>query len=297
MKILISFCNLPGNYGNNLLLIDLETGKTRYLLKNVSGFTGLTQDDEYFYALSQTSPTKIYIIEKFSGKVMLDQDLREVIDPHSLAVSGNFIYIVSTGNDQVLKYKFDRSKKRLFFQKIFWWPEDSDKISDTHHLNSISVFKDHIYISAFGPKKSEKWDSANGGYVFNITENKKEIENIYQPHSMFIKNNIFSKKNIYYCESSTKSIRKNNRTIIRLKKGGYTRGLYLEDKFLFLGTSGGRKKSKSTNLENNFADPGFSEEDCRLLVYKKNMFNKFTLTKSFDFLPNHKEIYDIIVLI
>src|SRR3989339_309717 len=292
MKFLISFCNQSGDSRNNLLLIDLKTGKKRYLLNNVGGFTGLGQDSKYLYALSQTSPTRIYIIEKGSGKSILLQKLEEVLDPHSLAVSENFLYVVSTGNDQVLQYKFDRVKNKLFFQKIFWWPNGSDKISDTHHINSLFMLNNQMYVSAFGPKKSEKWSSADEGYILNITENRKEIEHIYHPHSIFTEGSIFSKRNIYYCESSTKSVKKNNLTLIKLDLG-YTRGLYLQGKYLALGTSSGRKHSKSTGLINNPADEGTPEDDCRLLIFKKNFFNKFVLKKSFDFLPNHKEIYAI----
>jgi len=155
------------------------------------------------------------------------------------------------------------------------------------------VFNGQVYISAFGFRKSEKWSSAEEGYIMNITENNKEIDHIYHPHSVFLESGIFSKKNIYYCESATRSVKKNNKTIVCIEKG-YTRGLCIRGKYLILGTSSGRKKSKSTNLINNPSDPGLLEEDCKLLVYKRNFFNKFKLQKTFDFLPNHKEIYAII---
>lgn len=295
MEVLISFCNQSGNFGNNLLLIDLETGKKRYLLKNVGGFTGLAQDDEYFYALSQTSPVRIYIIKKGLEKTVLEQELFKTHDPHSIAVDKEDAYIVSTGNDSVLKYKFDKRKPSLDFQKILWKPEDSSGEKDTYHINSIFVFDSQVYVSAFGSKKLEKWSSANEGYIMNITENRKEFDFIYHPHSIFIEGNIFSKKNVYYCESSTKSVKKNNKKIIQFEKG-YTRGLCVKNNYLFVGTSSCRKSSKSTGLINNLEDPGFLEEDCRLLVYKENFFNNFVFQKSFDFLPNHKEIYAIIAL-
>jgi len=295
MEALISFCNQSGSDGNNLLLIDLETGKKRYLLDNVGGFTGLTQDEEYFYALSQTSSTKIYIIEKGSEKIILEQELFKTHDPHSIAVDKEDMYIVSTGNDSVLKYKFDKKKPSVTFQEIFWKPEDSSGEKDTYHINSIFIFDNQVYVSAFGSMKSEKWNSADEGYIMNITKNKKEIDHIYHPHSVFIESNIFLRKNVYYCESSTRSVKKNNKTIVQLKKG-YTRGLCVRNNYLFIGTSSGRKKSKSTNLVNNASDTGFLEEDCRLLIYKRNFFNNFVFQKSFDFLPNHKEIYAIIAL-
>jgi len=125
-------------------LIDLETGKKRYLLDSVGGFTGLARGNGYFYALAQTSPTKIYIIEKNTEKIILDQELREVSDPHSIAVDKEIVYIVSTSDDSVLKYKFNKKKMRLVFEGVFWTPKDSSGRKDTCHYNGLANLDNHI---------------------------------------------------------------------------------------------------------------------------------------------------------
>ena len=219
----------------------------------------------------------------------LSQKLDNLIDPHSLIIENEFLYIVSTGNDQVLKYRFDEDNMIISYVASVWKPDDSNGDADTHHINSIFKNINGIFISAFG-KKDKKWSSAKNGYILNINTDKKKIEKIYHPHSLSM-----SGKDYYYCESSTRSVIKNTKKIITLNKG-YVRGLAFDGRYLLLGTSSGRKNSKSTGEVNNPAEDGILEENCKLLVYKKNFFGKYKFMKEFDFSTEHQEIYDIIIM-
>ncbi len=293
---MISFCNPSSEKSvSNLLLIDLKKEKFFEIETNLggNGFTGLNSDDEFIYALYQSEKPILVILKKDTWKVFLKEELKELKDPHSLEVVGDKIYAVSTGADQVLEYQFDKEKRTVRFTKIFWSPKESPQNSDTQHLNSIFYEKKSgdFFVSAFGEKSGKKNSSAKNGYIFNISKNQKLVEPIYHPHSIFVE-----KGDIYYCESVSKSVKKNSKTIIELTSG-YTRGLFLYKNYLFLGTSSGRKKSKSTNLINNPGDPGGLIEDCRLLIFKKSrIINKYKLIKTFNFLPDRKEIYDIKVM-
>jgi len=286
-KVLISFCNPPENSKDNLIVLDVETGNQECLLEIENGVTGISQDNNFIYALAQNKEKNIFIFDKSNFSLILNQKLEHLADPHSLFVDENFLYIASTGNDQILKYKFDKNNNEIDFVEFVWKPEDSIGEKDTHHINSIFKYNNEIFISAFG-KKEVKWSSAKNGYIFNITKNKKEIENIFHPHALFIQN-----RNFYYCESATRSVKKNKKRIITLPSG-YTRGMCLEEKNLFLGTSSGRKNSKSTGEINNPSEEGILEEDCRLLIYSKNLWGNYRQKKEFSFYPKHSEIYDII---
>ena len=289
VKILVSFCN-QANQGNNLLLIDDHHEAGKPLITNPESFTGLTQDAGYIYAASQTIEQFLYIIDKKTYQVILRHHLTNARDVHSLVVIDDNIYLVSTGTDQVLQYRFDRTQKQIQFTGIVWQPTDSHGISDTHHLNALVLYQGELFVSGFGPKTDTTWSSAKHGYVFNITRKKYVLPQIYHPHSLTIVNNEF-----YYCESSTRSVKKNNRTLVRLKQG-YVRGLSVINDYLIFGTSSGRKRSKSTGLVNNPADTGSLELDCRVLIYKKNFWGWYRPLTTFNFAPEHTEIYDIIVL-
>lgn len=289
-KLFISCCNQSTLQRNNLVVLDTATGAIEPVIESTYSFTGMTQDKNYVYVISQTPGSWIYVIHKNTRDIVLQQSLENVKDPHSMVVNGENLYIVSAGTDQVLQYRFDREKLRIVFVKVIWSPKDSNMVTDTHHINSVFQYKNDIFISAFGLKESEQWSSAKKGYIYNITEKKKEMEPIYHPHSLYILNG-----NFYYCESSTRSVRKNNTAIIRLKSG-YTRGLCVHNDYIFVGTSSGRKKSKSTGVTLNPADSGILEEDCRVLLYKKNFFGRYCLKNEFNLFPDHTEIYDIMVV-
>lgn len=290
MKLLISFCNQRQEQQNNLIILDTITGTRTSLLEVPASFTGLAQDDDFFYALSQDIKYGMYIIDKKTHQIILHQQLTHTAEPHSLVVIKDTIYIVSTGTDQVLQYKFDREKNNILFERVVWKPENSLGTSDTHHLNSINTFDNNVYVSGFGLKEDNRWSSAKKGYIYNVFNNTKKISNIYHPHSVCIKGSDF-----YYCESSSRSVKKNKRTLIKLKSG-YTRGLSVIDDYIILGTSSGRKRSKSTGLVNNPADQGILEEDCRILIYKKNWWGNYKLMQEINLFPDYTEIYDILTI-
>lgn len=294
MKAIVSFCNEVGDASkSNLLLLNIESGEMKWVpfdLENV-GFRGISQDENYIYALYHAKKPGIFVLDKKTLMPFIRQEISEAKDAHSMIVDENNIYIVSTGTDQVLKYQFDKKNKKIYFSEVFWSPKGSLQNSDTHHLNSIFKKDQDIYISAFGPRKNNLWSSATAGYVLNLTRNQKVIENVTHPHSVFVRG-----EDIFYCESSTKTVKMNGKTIIRLDSG-YTRGLFLKDDCLVLGTNSGRKVQNSDGFVANPADPGQLMLDCRVLIYKKkNISDDYALSKSFDFLPNHKEIYDVIIL-
>jgi ubiquinone/menaquinone biosynthesis C-methylase UbiE len=288
MKILISFCNQPRNSKNNLLLLDVETGKREYLLETGDSFTGITQDEDFFYALSQNLKG-IFIIEKKTKKIILQQRLSELSDPHSMIIDENrFLYIVSTGNDKVLKYFFDKKNNKVKLVEKIWNPKNSDGSRDTHHLNAIFKEGKKIYISAFGLREIEgKSNSAKNGYILELNNNKKIYKDIYHPHSIFI-----NKDKFYYCESAKQAIMENDKILFPFEEG-YIRGLTIESEKLFVGVSNRRKVSKSTGLLNVDSNIEKINESCKLVIFNLREKNKM---KEIDFFPLHQEIYDILVV-
>ncbi len=292
MQVLISFCNSNNIEQSNLLLLNVFTNEKKWIkIKNKNnGFTGIAQDDDFIYALYQSAEPGIVIFEKKTLRIVLEKELPELKDPHSVLTNKDKIYIVSTGTDQVLEYCFSKENKEIIFKKVLWFPKKSSQQKDSYHINSIFIENKDIFISAFGLKKNERWSSAKNGFIFNISTNKEIIDSIYHPHSIIAKN-----KKIYYCESTSKSVKENHKTIIKLDSG-YTRGLEIKERYLFLGTSSGRKNSKSSGLINNPADIGELVSDCRLLMFRKSFFGKYKKIKEFDFSQEHEEIYDIRII-
>jgi hypothetical protein len=287
MKVIASFCNQK-KYRNNVIVFDLENFKKQYIEGLHGNFTGLTQDSEYIYALSQKD--RIFVIRKDNYRIVTKKELDEVELGHSIVINGDDLYVVSTGTDKVLQYRFDKKRKKLIFAKEIWSPLESKGDADTHHINSICFHGHDLCVSAFGKKDGEKWNSATHGYVYNISANRRVLDKIYHPHSVNIVND-----DIYYCESTTKSIKKNGDTIIKIDRG-YVRGLSVFENYVIFGTSSGRKTSKSTGLVNNPRDPGQRVGDCRILVYKKDSSNDYKFIDQVILYPQLTEIYDILFL-
>lgn len=286
MYLLISFCNKQKDNGYpSLAIIETSTREFKWLyIPEISATNsrGLTQDKENIYVGFQSETVGIAIIRKENLELKQVVYLNKLHDIHSICFHSNNIYLVSTGTDTVYKLEFDQNLDLTDKPKIFWTPEGSIGKSDTHHINSLCSYGDELYVSAFGTKKGELWQTAENGYIFNITKNKRVLENIYHPHSLQIKNG-----NYYYCESSSRTVFKNETKIGRLNTG-YTRGLCISDNKMYIGSSTGRKRSKSTNLINNFKDNGLIEPCCEV-----NQIRVKNTEQIVNFLEWQDEIYDI----
>ena len=157
MKLLISFCNQPPENLHNLIVLNTEDNNILPLLKVSTSFTGVAIDDNYIYALSQNVDDGLYIFDKHTCELIINEHLTPSAEPHSLIVDHDNIYIVSTGTDQILHYKFDKKNLKITFHAVLWQVADSTGTADTHHLNSIAKLDENILVSGFGPKENDRY--------------------------------------------------------------------------------------------------------------------------------------------
>ena len=296
MKLIISFCNPPETKKDifTLLFVDTIKGDQHWLGKELPsiGATGITQDEKNIYAIYQSSPTKLATINKHSLDTVHIQDLEQVQDPHSIYLrSDGLLYVVSTGNDQILAYRWDNMGHAFLYQGVFWKPPYSKGKEDTHHINAITSYQGDICISAFGTKKTGQWSSSTDGYVYNITSEMLLQKNIYHPHSLYTFDD-----HLFCCESSTRSVLRDGKVIFRLPRG-YIRGLVVQKKTLIIGASNGRKRSKSTEMTNNPADEGALDPCCEISIFKQNpIIQHYKKILHYDFSSVQQEIYDVAML-
>ncbi|MBI2410411.1 MAG: DUF4915 domain-containing protein [Candidatus Kerfeldbacteria bacterium] len=288
---LITFCNqdLYTPVETNLLLLDIERGTQQWIITgNQSGLTGVGVHDEYVFVLHQGSRPGILVLAKKNFTVIAKTFLSELVDPHSLVVQGNTLFVVSTGTDSVLEYQFDPIQRTIQYVRVLWKPEQSLGTQDQYHINSIVKHQNDLYISAFGPKAGETWKTALHGFVYNVTAQDPldGYTDIYHPHSL-----VMDGQDLYFCESTAREVRKNNETVITLPNG-YVRGLTVTNDVILVGTSQGRKVSKSTGQVNNF----FEQEGEIDAVCGVSVFDKKTLEQihEYNFFPLHREIYEIV---
>ncbi len=252
--------------------------------KPIRSATGLaTSSDKVFCLFFIEGAFHVAALRLKDLSLIYIQELLDVKDGHSILISGDYFYVVSTGTDEVLRYV--STENGMENPEVVWRASNS-KI-DTHHVNSIIEVGEEIFISAFGEKTGTLWSSATNGYIYNITRDVRVKDRIYHPHSLAKKNGV-----LHYCDSSRKSFCSIEQPLFELD--GYTRGIdWLSDELVCAASSIGRKISKSTGLIANPADPGAVAGKSRLSV--KNINNQKTILE-IDLSRFGPEIYDVLRL-
>jgi hypothetical protein len=291
---LVSFCNLPASYHHALVCLEVtpdkkkafycEPAAIKTINKPIRSVTGLAVNSNgVFFMFLSEGAFYLAALKREDLTLAYYQELPEVKDGHSILAVGDNLYVVSTGTDEVLRYTLAGNEVRD--PEVFWRASNSG--ADTHHVNSIMEINAEIFVSAFGPKEGVLWSSAVNGYIHNITSDTRVKEGIYHPHSLSKMNGM-----LYYCDSSRKalcSLEKN-----QFKVDGYARGIaWLSDESVCVGSSIGRRISKSTGLIANPADPGEVAGRSKISI---GNINDQRVIAEFDLSRFGPEIYDILLL-
>lgn len=219
-KLLVSCVNDNGG------LYNLEWKHGDYTLtKIISGsFRGIAQCGEHF----------IVVMERVILK--LDQNfnvLRGVRADNNAEFHGVFIqngkaYIVETELNSIGIYDLANLSRT---GEILFMPAGED----FNHINDLYMDNDTILFSMF--TIDGKWRSKpeNCGVIlsYNLehcTIDQVLFKSLHRPHSV-----IRHKGHIYYCNSSKFEVKRDEETIFHAD--GFTRGLAIVDRFLFVGQS------------------------------------------------------------
>ncbi|MCA9894184.1 MAG: DUF4915 domain-containing protein [Anaerolineae bacterium] len=284
--LLISFSNLQKPRSTSLLRYDTRDGSETWVdlgldkEASISSCTGISGHDGRLYLLAtRRDVTHVFAFSQASLEPLWHQALPDVKDAHSLALLGPYAYVVSTGTDEVMRYTV--TDQGFNDPQVAWTPSGADH--DTHHLNSVTSHQGDVYVSGFGPKKTERWSSADDGYIYNLSKDTYVKTAVYHPHTV-----ISYRGSLYYCDSSRAAFASMDAPLVSLE--GYVRGACFTSKnIVYVGTSMGRKVSKSTGIVNNPADNGEDWGFCGI--------TRFDLTTrqqtKIDFSAHGREIYDI----
>jgi hypothetical protein len=285
-RILASFCNIRPPRQVSLATIHLEEGsieaRRHPVPSPVDTCTGLTSSSGCIYSLSASKGVHLLSVWPKDG-LPTYQPLDGILDAHSILVRRGYLYVVSTGTDEVIRY---RLKNDLPTDREVAWRASSAS-SDTHHLNSIAEFRGSLVVSGFGPKAGALWSSATDGYIWDIEHDMPVLRDIHHPHSVACRGD-----QLLFCESSSSRLCSLSGTVAQLQ--GYTRGVaWLSDRLVCVASSVGRKISKSTGLIANTADPGEPIGHCQLVVVDVVTGEA---RKTIDLSSFGDEIYDLLSL-
>jgi hypothetical protein len=259
MLVLASFCNLRPPREESLASINLEDGsieaRRHPIPSAIDTCTGLASSSGRIYSLSASRGVHLLSVWPKDGPPTY-QPLEGILDAHSILIRGGYLYVVSTGTDEVVRYRLENDQPTD--REVAWRASSSS--SDTHHLNSIAEFRGSLVVSGFGPKAGTLWSSATDGYIWDIERDMPILRDIYHPHSVACRGD-----QLLFCESSTSRLCSLRGVVAQLH--GYTRGMvWLSERLVCVASSVGRKISKSTGLIANAADPGELIGHCQLVV-------------------------------
>lgn len=301
MKFLISFCNAAafGNLANQYILgvYDWEKHDLKYValpfnksqnFHPVQGSTGLIRNETQYFVVTQSKTPQLFCLD--SDFNVIDSKLLELVkDPHSLALHESCIYIVSTGDNSIVRVPFDQT----FGNEEVYWKFDDTSV-DKIHVNSIAFWGGDLIVSCFGNPVSS--NVIRSGFIKNVSSDVMLIEGIREPHNLICYNDY-----LYVLESITGCLYKISPTYdIELIKEfiGYARGLALFEDEVFIVRNARRKLSRQLGGKKHIPLADTTANICEWKhswicrsklgeeTYKKKNFTAFAF-----------EIYDIVPLI
>jgi len=257
------------------------------------GATGLLRVGGRIYVVLRAQARSTSEPERSDIAVLCAKTLRELdrwrvpdaADLHSLACDGDTLYAVSTGTDELLALPLDGPGRGT----VTWRPAGATDRLDGHHLNGLLLADGELYISGFGPKPAgADWKEARDGFLCRI-DGPVLRQGLRHPHSILELDTTF-----VICESPSRlALALDGRRSDTLP--GYTRGLCLADDALYVGTSMGRRRSKSTGTLNNLAAPGgFAVEGACALVRLDPA--TLSLSSTLSLAAYGRELYDLLPL-
>jgi hypothetical protein len=285
--ILLSFCNLRTPLRTGILRLDLDSEEAAEVELgwegNVESCTGLSAYGNRIYALFLSGGLHyIGALSRNDLQPLFRQPLSEIKDGHSILVNEGYLYVVSTGTDEIFRY--DLGPVGVSNSVVMW--RASNTRTDTHHVNSITRWNGNLVISAFGPKFGALWSSAFDGYIHDISRNRCIKAGIYHPHSLAAQGN-----RLCYVESYRKLLWCLEGPVSGLD--AYSRGIcWVSEDLLCVASSVGRRISRSTGLANP-ADPGELVGGCGIRL---SDLRRGRTIKQIDLQWFGPEIYDLVTL-
>lgn len=294
-RVLVSFCN-QGAGRPSLAVCDVRHADRVDVVDlpdfGQVGAAGLTRAGDVIAVALQAqpgAPAHLVLLDAETLGVREHWPLSLVADPHSMVWQpdgqGGRLTVASTGTDEVIELELRGEDAPV--ERVVWRPAGAGRRIDRHHINSVALHEDQLIVAGFWPKVGRHWASALQGKVVVAETDEVLQDGLRHPHSL-----VSIDADLWLCESSGATVQMVGGAAGRTLPG-YTRGLcVLGGDQLMVGTSVGRKTSRSLGISNP-GDPGQVAGACCLLVLARPALQPVQVVKL-----GHltSEIYDILPL-
>lgn len=245
VKVIISRCN-HGYSGSepSLYLLDWKADWNGGLLEtvplprpaNCGGASGICRTPWGWAVAMQSHPaTLVYLDHEFHEKLTLP--LRLVTYPHSVCCDGQWVYVVSTGTNSIVKVD-ELGREKLHF-------DYGSERRDVNHINGITFHNGKLHFSALGNLDGHShWHQVDDGFVAEARRPARMVGKAIHPHSLCSHGG-----HLWWLGSCKGILWRDDGLRVQLPRTGYARGLAFHPSnpnWFVLGNSVGRSVSRST---------------------------------------------------
>ncbi|MGD0655472.1 MAG: DUF4915 domain-containing protein [Thermoguttaceae bacterium] len=263
--LLVSFCNVSpfdfilGAYefeNDNFQWIKMDP-----LVTNCIGATGIAIAKGHYWVVWQGRGSSIIKLDaNFKATAVYPLPISR--DVHSiLPYDGGFL-VADTFRNCVNLARVSENDSTIVESEF--WRQCNSVDKDEIHLNSVCNLNGETYISCFGDKPADGWQSSRMGKIININTGEVVCDRLEHPHTLFS-----WRGGIYWLESKTGLLHKytpGGKHEVLMQLDGYVRGLVFDDDFIYIGASALRRFSRSTGTLNNIASD--KPDDFHCWIYR-----------------------------
>ncbi|RIK09019.1 MAG: hypothetical protein DCC49_07775 [Acidobacteria bacterium] len=241
-QLLVSFFNQLLTPKFSLGVLDSGSGEFRWLDlqadQGISGCAGLASRRDRVFVAAQAGGTgrlQIYAMPEF--KLLSVYELRHTQAVHSLlAIDDGRILGVGTGNDEI--YEYVVVSDEVVEERLFWrLPGTHPGFGDQWHVNSIAPLGDGFAVSYMAHALPSNDDYQSGG-IFSLADGELLATGLKCPHSLM---NFDGRLYVAHNPGMISEVGGESGEV-----GGFARGLCRTGSSLFVGASGHRWQSRST---------------------------------------------------
>jgi uncharacterized protein (TIGR03032 family) len=298
-SVLISFCNQGASPEYSLCLLNISDRSVTWIPlselysqihSGLGGVCGVSWSNEKIIIATQ-GPNPLLACWDCKSKCWVSTiQLQKVVDAHSIVVRNEYVYVVSTGTNEIYRVSWNGSDFRD--EEIYWQYPGVSYDHDVVHLNGLALDGDSLIASGFGVRDGDgRW--AAKGEVFYVDKKQSLIFcGLDQPHSPTM-----IEGNLYIAESKAGLIhkfqRENDKWAVKktYSVGGYVRGIAILNYKLIAGISAPRSVSRSG--KNRVETDGADKSNFGLVTIDipsgQVIHDDFTSSLG-------KEIYDLLII-
>ncbi|MFZ5844599.1 MAG: DUF4915 domain-containing protein [Pseudomonadota bacterium] len=177
-------------------------------------------------------PSSLTFLDRYSESTVLSHVVDGVDDIHDVTLLDSFVYVVSTGKNQIIKLNLQGEESQRWV-----FPGEPD----SWHINSITCWNGRIIFSAFADVRRHrgyKGASDGAGFVQDLLSGERIIKGLSQPHSLTPFNG-----NLLIANSEKKEVlcfSPSTELLWRMRFDGYVRGIAVSEDSLYVGLSRSR---------------------------------------------------------